>query len=268
MSLDKDMTNEWRRAFVLECEIPESAIGEKRNGAAMRSVNMMSSASTDPMNGAVVANNLMMFDDGVSSQNRQDITDSFLFASLVADKAFNRETKRLQWYDQYNKVLATLGWVSTRWNYSRYQSMQQSLKMDQVALEIIGSAIAAAALPGPASAAMLAGAANAVKALQKSGQPLTLFEKQSKTQTGAGFQVGTCTEDAIGTVNVAMGAVSFTSTEKVERVLFWEYKNASLEVYRAQDKLMFNTRHYAQVRDTVQKKLGRHAEAAVAGFEI
>ncbi|MBI6854133.1 hypothetical protein YA0002_15255 [Pseudomonas cichorii] len=218
--------------------------------------------------GAVVGGSVIAFTEGVSRQNKEDVMDSFLFATLVANKAFNPESQTQLWYSKYNEVLAKLGWFSTNWSYAQYRTTKQSFTMDQVGLEIIGSAIAAAALPGPASAAMLKVAADAIAALKAKDKPLKLFERQSKTHKGGSFRIAACTESSDGFVNVALGAVNFNSTINATNVLFWEWNNSDVSTYQGKNSLVLNSTIYKGVRELVRERLGNNAKDAIAEFEI
>lgn len=140
--------------------------------------------------------------------------------------------------------------------------------MEQVGLEILASAIAAAALPGPASVAMLKVAGEAVKALSAQEKPLGLFERQTKSHNGASFRIGTCAEADDGTVNLAMGAVNFQTSSRVTDVLFWEWVSADVKTFRGEDNLVLNTRLYAGHRELIQKRLSSNAQSAIAEFDI
>ncbi|KAA8715837.1 hypothetical protein F4W70_05995 [Pseudomonas cannabina] len=225
-------------------------------------------ASDEGATAAVVAGGLIAFAEGVSRLNKDDVMDSFLFATLVANKEFNAETEGDQWYDKFNEVLSKVGWLSTHWNYSRYSAAQQRFTMDEVGLEILGSAIAAAALPGPASLLMLKVAADAVAALSAKKEPLRLFESQTKAHRGGSFRIASCIESADGTVNLAMAAVSFQTDSEVTNVLFWEWQDTNVKTWKGEDNLVLNTRLYARQREMIQQKLGDSAKSAIDAFEI
>lgn len=221
MKFEAPMSDYERRAFISQCPLADCAHSPNEHAAALTELSL--SASAEPPQAAVANNNLLAFAEGVSRQNKQDVMDSFLFATMAANKQFNPQSQSQEWYARFNRVLTTLGWLSANWSYSRYRAAQQRFTMEQAGLEILASAIAAAALPGPASAAMLKVAADAVKALQAQEKPLSLFERKSKAHSGASFRIGTCVESADGTVNVAMGAVNFLADADVTNVLFWEW---------------------------------------------
>jgi hypothetical protein len=269
MKFETNNNEAQRLAFVANCALARCTHSLAEHISAMNApVAQLVAAPVEESQGAIAGGSLLAFAEGVSRQNKDDVMDSFLFATLVANKAFNPQTQSDQWYGRFNKVLATLGWLSTSWSYTRYRSTHQRFTMDQIGLEILGSIIAAAALPGPASAAMLKVAADAVRALQAQEKPLELFERQTKMHKGANFRVGACLQSEDGTVNVAMGAVNFLASSNVTDVLFWEWGSSEVEIYRGEDNLVLNARMYAAVRDMVKTRLGDNARLAIEEFDI
>jgi hypothetical protein len=266
MKHEASMTIAERSAFINHCQLADCTHSMIEHVSAMNA--SVPRLLEEPSQAAVVGSNLMAFAEGVSRQNKEDVMDSFLYATLAANNKFNPETQSQEWYARFNQVLSKMGWFSTNWSYSRYRSIHQRFSMEQAGLEILGSAIAAAALPGPASLAMLKVAADAVEALKVQDKPLRLFERQTKTHNGANFRVGACIESTDGTVNLAMGAVSFSADSAVTDVLFWEWNSAEVETFRGEDNLVLNTRIYATLRKLIQQRLSKSAESAIEEFEI
>jgi hypothetical protein len=219
-------------------------------------------------NAAVVSGSLVAFAQGVSRQNKDDVMDSLLFATLAASYKYKQEKESEDWYQLFHKVLATLGWVATKWNYSRYHTNQQRFTMDKVGLEVVKSAIAAAALPGPASLAMLKVAQDAITSLSAKEGPLGLFERQTKMHRGGNFRIASCNESEDGSVNIAMGAVAFQSALSVTNVLFWEWNNTDVDTYRGENFMTLNSGLYSGHRELVRKKLADKAKSAIEEFEI
>ncbi|WP_122572895.1 hypothetical protein [Pseudomonas viridiflava] len=246
------------------------SLAEQADAVAARAAfaSTLPQEGADSAGAAVAGGTLIAFAEGVSRQNREDVMDSLLYATLVANNKFNPEVQSDLWYALFNKVLTSVGWLSTNWSYARYRATQQRFTMDEVGLEILGSAIAAATLPGPASLAMLKVAKDAVTALSARKEPLRLFERQTKTHRGGNFRIAACAESADGDISLAMGAVAFSSNIDVTNVMFWEWQSSDVETYKGENSLALNTRVYASVRDVVQKKLGDNARNALEEFDI
>jgi hypothetical protein len=266
MSFETGMNSDNTRAFIANSDMADGALSLMDHIAALN--QPMALGNAEPAEGAVVGSNLLAFAEGVSRQNKEDVMDSFLFATLVANRAANPEDNSAAWYAKFNEVLSAIGWFSNSWSFARYRSTHQRFSMDQAAIEILGSAIAAATLPGPASAAMLKVAGDAVKALKAQEKPLRLFERQTKSHNGANFRIGACAESADGTVNLAMGAVNFLTSSNVTDVLFWEWNSTEVRTFRGENTLILNTRMYAQNRLLIQQKLGNNAKSAIEEFDI
>ncbi|KOP53785.1 Uncharacterized protein ALO43_05004 [Pseudomonas tremae] len=260
--------------YIATCELAECPPSLTAYSAARKPELLLADDLTDsdpgdePAKGAVVASSLLAFAEGMSRQSKEDVMDSFLFATLVANKAFNPETQGNQWYDKFNEVLSRLGWLSTHWNYARYHAAQQRFSMDEVGLEILASAVTAAALPGPASLLMLKVAADALAALKAKKEPLRLFESQAKSHRGGSFRVASCMESADKIVILAMGAVSFKTDSEVTNVLFWEWQDTHVETWKGEDNLVLNAGLYSRHRDLIQQRLGDNAKSAIEEFEI
>ncbi|KPX44414.1 Uncharacterized protein ALO68_02963 [Pseudomonas syringae pv. helianthi] len=274
MNQENTMSTTDNLDYLAACELAECpasliAYAASRQPELLRASDVTDSVSDDERSqGAVVASNLVAFAEGMSRQSKEDVMDSFLFATLVANKAFNAETQAEKWYGKFNEALSRAGWLSTRWNYARYRATQQRFTMDEVGLEILGSAVTAAALPGPASLLMLKVAADAVAALKARKEPLRLFEGQTKTHRGGSFRIASCIESDDKTVNLAMGAVSFQADSDVTNVLFWEWQDTHVNTWKGEDNLVLNARLYARHRDLIQKMLGDSARRAIAEFEL
>lgn len=238
--------------FIANCELAECEPSAKSSTAA---------------SGAVVASSLLAFAEGTSAQGRQDVTDSFLFATRAANKAYDPESQADQWYKKFNDVLTQLGWFSDHWNFAGHNAGGRRFSMGQVGLDVLASALVTAALPGPASAAMLKITGDALKALRTKEQPLRLFESQSRTHRGASFRIAGCVEVA-GLINVVMGAVNFQSSSRTTDVLFWEWSSSDVQTWRGEGRLILNGRLYAENRDLVQARLGASSRQAIAEIEI
>ncbi|RML65546.1 hypothetical protein APX70_00105, partial [Pseudomonas syringae pv. maculicola] len=111
-------------------------------------------------------------------------------------------------------------------------------------------------------------AADAVAALSAKKEPLRLFESQTKAHRGGSFRIASCIESADGTVNLAMGAVTFQTDSEVTNVLFWEWQDTNVKTWKGEDSLVLNTSLYARHRELIQQRLGDNAKSAIDAFEI
>jgi hypothetical protein len=268
-SIEPTMIIEACRDYIAGCELPAVALSSDEvdnpvPGEMPRSLTVDEKKES----AAVVANSIVSFVAGMSRQSKDDIKNSVLFATLVANRA-HPEMHGQRWYEKFMEVMSRAsGWFPKRKDYSRYTTVEQQFTMDQVGLKVLSSAVAAAALPGPTSLLLLGVAKQALDALQASEEPLKLFEGKSRSHEGGTFSIVSCTESADDEVVMTMGTVSFSSTLDVTNVLFWNWSNTSVSISRAESHLVLNQGVYANVRDDILAKLGNNAKEAVAEYSI
>ncbi|WP_109514147.1 hypothetical protein [Pseudomonas ovata] len=262
MSPFKEMDVESRRQYIANCELescpPPSALFVQD-----------APVTTDELaKGVVVDSNLLAFTPGTSAEVIEDVNDCMLFATLVANKAFNPEQQNTEWFAKYNEVLSFLGWAPAELKYYQAGNESQTLSMDRIVLDMLKTALLAATLPGPTSAIMIGTATRMIDRLRTSDQPLRLFERQSKHQQGANFRVGACDESDDGVVNMVVSSVNFRSSSQAVNVLFVSWGRGEAEVYGASYNLRFNRRHYESVQADVRRKLTADARRNIEAFDI
>ncbi|MDY7567846.1 hypothetical protein RGU44_22735 [Pseudomonas sp. 5C2] len=267
--VEPTMSVEACRAYIMGCEFPAVALSSDEVDHPVQGKMLRSLTVDEKKEGAaVVANSIVSFVAGMSKQNKDDIKNSVLFATLVANRE-HPEMEGQRWYEKFMEVMSRAsGWLPKRKDYARYTTVEQQFTMDQVGLKILSSAVAAAALPGPTSVLLLGVAKQALDALQASKEPLRLFEGKSRSHAGGTFSIVSCTESSDGEVVMAVGTVSFSSTLDVTNVLFWNWNNTSVSISRAESHLVLNQGVYANVRDDILAKLGSNAKDAVAEYSI
>jgi hypothetical protein len=240
--------------------------------AAVKTPSLMRgfAASAATPDAAVIANGVVSFVSGMGEQNKADVRNSYLYASLVASKRFPKEGDGAQWYELFATVMNQLGWTAVDKRYSRLSSKNTSLSMDQVSLQTIGSLVASAALPGAIGPALLKAASAALEGLKKAGndKPVGLFNRNASKPDGGHFTLGACAEDEDGEVIMAFGAFHFLSKESKGSVLFANWNSASTQTYTGHARLVLNPLVYTMARDLVLTRLGQNIESAIAGYEI
>jgi hypothetical protein len=252
------------KKFIQGCELGNCEISTFMGVPALASLVAVDEKRPEA---AVVGNGIVSFVAGMSEANKAIIKDCHLFANLAANKA-NPEGGEA-WYQTFKKVMQHLGWSSQQSGLSDYQASSGRFTMEQEGLKILAGAIAAAAVPGSTAALLLLQVAkDAVETLSKKEVPLRLFERSSKTPKGAKFSISAASESADGEVIIAMATVDFSSSVNVTNVLFWEWNSTSVKVNAAEDHLIFNQRHFNEVKDEVRAKLTASARNAIAEFDI
>ncbi|KNH26304.1 hypothetical protein ACS77_16050 [Pseudomonas syringae] len=221
----------------------------------------------EPSKGAVVGEGILSFTGNLSAQNQEDVMHAFLFASLVANKQFPYEYQGKEWYYKFVEVMTSAGWLTSQKYYNDMNISGNTVRMDQLVLEILGSVVAGLALPGTASALMLKVAGDAITALKKKETALTLYEKNMLEHGVGGMAAGTCTE-VNGEVTLALGTVRFIRKNTATQVLFMDWDTREVQLYQGES--VFRKVPYIadQTRDMIRTKLGAHAVNKIEDYEI
>jgi hypothetical protein len=203
---------------------------------------------------------------GMSRENKVIVRRTIQFCSLVASNDY--PGGGMAWFKRYEELMELCGWVSPEWSTNEYHASNTRFTMDKVALDILKSAIVAAALPGPASVLLLKVAADTVDALKEDDKPLRLFEQSSKSPRGAKFAIAASAQSAEGDVVMAMGAVDFRSSLNITNVLFWEWSQSQVAISQAQKVMELLHESYEDVRDIVESKLKAHQRQTLLDIKL
>jgi len=242
--------------FIANCDLPDcdhlSHIAPRLGGFNIDEKNAEA---------VVAGNTIVAIAAGMSKYNKGIIKDSVLFATIAAEKRFPQDG--VARYGHFIRVLLGCGWFSQASGMSDYRSSHRRFSMDQAALDVLKSAIVAAAVPGPTALLLMKIAKEAVEALQSDEAKRELFDGKSRNHSGASFAMASSAESADGEVVMAMGALDFTTSLRVTDVLFWEWSSSALHIKRAQNHLSLNQAQYERVRRTVERKLDEYGNQAL-----
>lgn len=228
---------------------PSSEVMMQRMKFARLMIKDVPSTVSEEDSADVVGDSVVSYIGGLTPQEKEDVSDSALFAQIGASEYFNPETQRREWYKKYTEVLTHLGWVTTNDAYQEYKPSGISFTMDEAALQII------AAVAGPNKLLFLRLAKAAFDALSKDEGALQLFDSKSKTNNSGNFQILPCVRSEDGDLMLLVNCMQFTSKKNVTKVLFFKFSSEEVTVYRAAAVRNLNKRAYNAVRKIVQDKV-------------
>ncbi|MBL7229338.1 hypothetical protein PSFL_40370 [Pseudomonas sp. DD1] len=245
-------------AWVASLDIPEAS------GVKTRSRNVVARANAEDEGAAVVRGSITSFVTGLSQQARDDVQNSTLLMQLAADKKFNPEKQREEWFKFYTDGLANLGWGRVSSYYQSYQPRNTNVTMDQVVLEVIAAVVGA-------DSAVYKVTEKTFSSLQdnpKNQAPLKLFDSSSTRDSVGTFQILPVMQDRDGNVVMVLTTVNASTTVQRGSFLFWSWSKTTAWMYRAAQQTVLNESVYATVRQSVIKKLGKNAEEFIDDLEI
>lgn len=196
---------------------------------------------------------LLAFDGALSKQMIEDVSNSFLFAQLVADKEFSRHTEGPNWVTRFFATLSKVGWNSS--------GMHNGSKVHESTVDW--------------SALILSYMPDNVHKLTESSiracQQLPKTDKAIVTWSGAALE----NEHGvviIGGSNLAGDSVvtsvvllEFTHLREVEGFLKWK---CSFDINIVDTTMELNEGVYSSVRQTIISKLGDRPEHLVSNVPL
>ncbi|MFW9079407.1 hypothetical protein ACOI9X_09030 [Pseudomonas sp. P2757] len=221
----------------------------------------------EPSKAAIVGEGILTFTGQLTGDNKSDAQNAFLFATLVANKKFRAEDQGKEWYQLFRQVMTDCGWTPVSKYYNDLHIAGNTVRMDKLVLDILGSVIAGIALPGPSTALMLKVAGDAVAALQKRDTALTLYERNLLDNGVGGMAAASCTEVA-GEAIMAVGAVRFKRKNTSTKVLFVDVDIRNVNLYRGETVFAKNTLVADATRESIKVRLGVNAVEKIDEYEI
>lgn len=258
-----------KAAYVSSLEVPElplhpNEIGFKslsrsslRADIALAEVDARPSAAL--INGQVTA-----FTAGLSGQDKQDVEYTILAAQMNSDVKVsdNQSLEGMKaWFKNYSEVMSNLGWVMS-FDWEHYQARSQGLTMDQVILEVL------AAVASQNGAAIAKAAIDAMKQLPKEDGRIKLFSNATTSDKAGKFMLSVATKEN-DTISLAFGAFAMDFSTRNTTVLWFNWKNNDVNIYKDQKIATFNQNYYANgARKALEAKLHNHASRFVDDLEL
>jgi hypothetical protein len=211
-------------------------------------------ADGDAKSAEIICGCLCCFCDGLTAQNKMDVTNSILLAQLAANKAFDRFQKPRDWYSSYSDVLSNIGWN------------MPAIAFDNFTADTADLVASIARVQGTADeVAVLAAAVNAAKSQATGDRPLSIWNANSSKGGDANFQI-MLVASRDGNVTARIVACTFQATPSQIRFLSWGANPEILQRWSA--GLELNSDIYSQVRQEIVNKLQGKAEIFVAALAL
>jgi len=197
------------------------------------------------------AGTLIAFDQSLSRQQEEDISNSMLFAQLAANAQADRFTQGTKWLSTFTSVLGTVGWNIQQFN------VVPPVRIDPPVdwLDVVAKAYSG--LPGASAAAR---AMNAAAKLPAGGNALAIWGNNGAQATRGNFIVQTCSASK-GDVKADSAQVVYQLVQESDGFLSWA---TYYEVATSSTRMELNEAVYALVRKMIIDKLGDRPSRYVA----
>lgn len=211
-----------------ECQAKLKLIGPKIQSRSAAVVQLP--IDRDELNAAIMGSGIVGFLEGMSRRNKRIVKNTYAYADIASRLLFPNKVDKVARYEAFKKLMFAMGWTEYHSAFTHYRSTTSKLTMDNVALDIVYSAVGGVA--GPAGSALKVVAEKTIEALKKQPDAVKLFERHAIEASGANFGVSVCKQDDEAEVTMAVGTVRYDTSANNTKVIFVEWNSSDVEIYR------------------------------------
>ena len=208
---------------------------------------------------------LVLAEQGVSAQAKQDIVNCTLFAQFHASSVVTDASKVMEWYTAYFSALNRSGWVMTSQDFREHKDSGKSVHVHKAVLGLL------TALLGPGAISSLAVAKAVLSGLEEMGSDagwLTLFNQRAITAKVAKFQVVSAQPAPGGFINLGIFGFELKAKAKLTQVLFVKHQKTSVRLRFAGGAASMHEEVLSTVRQDLAVKLAEAARSFVNSVPI
>jgi hypothetical protein len=212
----------------------------------------------------VAGSGLIVAGENVPAKTRADLVNCTLFAQLAASGEVPESRKVMDWYDAYFRWLAVLGWSQSDRQFQDYRFAGQHAE----AHKAIGKVLAALLGPQAAALAVIQAALTGLQEMDENSPWLTMFDRQSRLEKAARFQVATAQVDATGLIQTALVGFSLKAKSSLTQVLFFKFSSSSTKLQYAAGKATIYEAALAAQREQVAARLSDYRRQMVGEVKL
>lgn len=247
-AFDDEMQDEY---FMSLC--PELECVAQRSKRPRTMLGGSSGVVAESIDTAVVGPSLVVFDEMLSDDNKQDALDSQQFAEAVVS-LLPKGTSNEERYLKYNEALLAVGWVTESFTYKRYVSEQFTLTMNEAVLQVLETVISGA------SGNVLNMVASGFSKLKGDKDALKIVDSGSKKNDVVSFKAVPCIAVKGGGMAMLTGGLDLVDKEYNGNFLFVTYKTQGLKIFQAAGVRKFNRRAFDRKRNMVYAYNDKNAD--------
>lgn len=222
----------------------------------------------DDFNAAVVNNSVISFAEGLSGLNREYVRKSYLLASSYVSDVLKVHRGTEEWYDEFIKVMVSLGWLPVRSSFERVSRSGKGLTVQLAALNLIATMLASTSLSAPLLTVLPKLAADALEALKQTPASFELFKRNSAVHQGGDFGLASCAETD-GELTMVLVSYSTHGVSKQVGLPFLEWDSSSFEAFSGQTCLVLNTSLVNEKTiQLMRESAGDKVQLAIAKYRI
>ena len=230
----------------------EGIVAELQNvapgGRTKRSTSALGTASSDSsaqgVEASVVGPSLVVFDQALSEDDRQDALDCQQFAEAVV-RRLPKDASNEERYRKYNEALLAVGWVTESFTYKKYVSKQLTITMNEAILQVLETVISGGA------SSVLNLVASGFSKLKGDKDALKIVDADSKKNDVVSFKAVPCIVTPGGGMSMLMGGLDLVDKEYNGNFLFVTYKTQGLQIFQGAGVRNFNRRAFERKKNEI-----------------
>ncbi|RKS21243.1 hypothetical protein BJ917_3174 [Pseudomonas sp. WPR_5_2] len=193
---------------------------------------------------SIVGQSLVVFEERLSEDDKQDALDSQAFAEAVVRK-LPANSSQEQRYAAYNEALTALGWVTESYTRKTHDSKTLTLTMNEALLQVLQTVISAG------SGNVLNLVASGFEKLKGDQAALKVIESGSKNSQVVSFKAVPCIVAPGGGMAMVMGGLDVYSKHYNGDFLFFTFNTQGVHLFQAAGIRKFNKRAFDRKRQQV-----------------
>ena len=214
----------------------------------------------------VVGSDVVSFTIGVEADFRQAITDSSLFAQLVAVQKTGDNADPMQFFDAYFDTMLGLGWIVQQRDTAEIKLNNQGFEVHEAVIGVITSFLGPAA--GPAAVAAVIAVLNGLHKMNADKPFITLFDKRSRHGKVGRFQFTYVRKDPEHGLLAEIMAFALNADEAVTQVLFFKLHKGSTTLRRSLASLSVDTAALSEIRPNLASRMKVFRTALIAVADL
>lgn len=193
---------------------------------------------------SVVGQSLVVFDDKLGEDDKQDALDSQAFAEAIL-RRMPKGSSQEQQYAAYNEALSAIGWVTESYTRKTYDSKKTTLTMNDAILQVLETVVSAS------SGNVLGMVAAGFDKLKGDKPALKIVDTTSKRTDLVSFKAVPCIVAPGGGMAMVMGAVDVYSKNFDGDYLFFTFNTEGIHLFQSAAIRKFNKRAFGRKRQMV-----------------
>jgi hypothetical protein len=229
-------------------EVPERSRIRMFSAAA---ASLGANRATGDNDASIVGQSLIVFEERLSEDDKQDALDSQAFAETIVRRLPGGASQE-QRYAAYNEALSAIGWVTESYTRKKYDSKKLTLTMNDALLQVLETVVSAG------SGNVLNLVAAGLEKLKGDKAALKIVDAGSKRSQVVSFKAVPCIAAPGGGMAMVMGGLDVYSKNFDGDFLFFTFNTEGVHLFQAAGIRKFNKRAFNRKRQKVYDFIDRH----------